>query len=797
MNFYSHKWCEDGNIKFRFLHDHLIEVGRNSYKSIKCIYLNKNDEYLKKSAFIVGCLHDFGKYTEFFQDYLLYNKKQKYKSHAFISALYAAYCAKQNNFPDEYVLYIYLAVKHHHGNLCNLDSDIGIPQLQQNISYDIEVLKKQCDNIKKNIHEIEKDFKCVADFSFKETGIKLDYIDSFISHHEDIFNYLVKIYKNIKYTSNSYINIEFTDFLLIYSALIDNDKRNAASLDVNDRKYNIKEELIENYKKSRFTTKYKINNMRDELYKTVKHNMQNADLSNHFYTITSPTGSGKTLAGIAAALILRDKLKDSVKKLYRIIYALPFTTIVDQNYEVMRSVLSGLKDFEENDERYIIKHHHLSLSTQKIAGEELPVDQSLMLTEDWDSEIIFTTFVQLFESLAGFKNRNLKKYFRIANSIIILDEIQSISIENWENIKFLLKLYAEKFDIYFIIMTATQPNIIDDAVELSGDYKSMFRQLSRVEMHINLEPMTPEEVIDKYINCKYSSILFMFNTIKASIDAYNHLKTLTKKKVYYISTNIIPKHRMDVINKIKDSIKNKEDIIVVSTQIFEAGIDISFDIVIRDIAPIDCLIQSSGRVNRNGNNNKKGEIYIVNCSPKNSCNGYFSRHVYGQLHTDISLGLLKNRVTIDESDYLDIIKEYYKCVRQLTLQSSENLERALNNLNFFKKNKSEINDEYYVSNFHIINDFDKYINIFVEIDDEAADIINKYKVKKYNYYDDDIIKFRKEMYNYIISVRKTDLKNIVCDKFYDDFYIIRKNYLESSYDNTTGLKINNGESLVI
>jgi len=793
MNFYSHKWYENGEPKYRLLKTHLIEVGKNAYNSLKNIDLCSSNEFLYKSSVIIGCLHDFGKYTEYFQKYLETGKKNRLKSHAFISALYASYCAYKNHFPDEYILYIYLSIKHHHGNLCNLDADIGTDtegyMIQDNLRNDIFISKEQLKNLKKNELYIKSDMNDIFDFGNKN-NINMNFLDDFFNDGLDvIFKELVCIYKKFKNGKNSNLDMNFSEFLLLYSSLLDNDKRNAASINNHERK-NIPVDIIDKYKNEKLNDKIKINDIRNDLYNSVKNNLKNVDLKKHYFTITSPTGTGKTISGLYAALSIRNKIYANSKNLYRIIYTLPFTTIVDQNYNFTRKILETNADFNNNDERYILKHHHLSVLAGKIGDRELPADEALMLTEDWDSEIIFTTFAQLFSSLAGFKNKSLKKYFRIANSIIILDEIQAIDIDKWENIRFLLNFYAKKFNIYFILMSATQPELIKNSVELAGDFKKRFEILDRVTMHIDMERLTPEGIIDKYINCNGTSNLFVFNTIKTSILAYNHLKDKLNKdfKIYYLSSNIIPLEKNKILNEIKEEIKHNNKIIVVATQIFEAGIDISFNAVIRDLAPIDSLIQSSGRVNRNSLN-VHGNIYIVNCSPETGYDGYYCKLIYGRIHTNTTLKILKDRKTIQEKDYLNIINQYYREIENNSIQSSEKLDNAFKNLAF---NNKEKDDKYYVSSFSIIDDLDKYVSVFVEIDEKASEIITKYMNRDKNIYNNaNIINLKREMYNYILSVRPGDIKNIVCEPLYKDskdFYIIHRNYLENSYDCKTGLK---------
>lgn len=806
MNFYSHKWYENGNVKCRLLKTHLIEVGENVYNSLNELKFNGNVELLLKSSIIISCLHDFGKYTSFFQNYLMSDKDSKsksdgyskYKSHAFISALYAAYCASKNNLPNEYIFYVYLSIKHHHGNLCNLDSDIGTSTqdfLRPKISEDIKIAKKQLEDLK---HEpIKKDMEDIFTFGSNH-GVLLNFIDDFFKEDlTNIFNMLVKINKN-RCLNNTNMNIDFSEFLLLYSLLIDNDKRNAASIKNYDRK-DISPDIIDKYKNQNLSGKTEINKIRNNFYESVKKNVQNIDLNDHFFTITSPTGTGKTISGLYTAFSIRNKLFKNTGNIFRIIYTLPFTTIVDQNYDTGRNILETCSGFKNNDERYIIKHHHLSILSGKIDDEELSTDEVLMLTEDWDSEIIFTTFVQLFSALAGYKNKNLKKYYRIINSIVILDEIQAIDIAKWPQIRYLMNYYAKKFNIYFILMSATLPELVNNSIELGGDYQKRFEELNRVNMHINiLERLTPKEIVKKYMYHSETAKLFVFNTINTSIEAFNYLKENVSNDVniYYLSSNIVPIKKKGVMDNINEDIKNNKKIIVVATQIFEAGVDISFDMVIRDIAPIDSLIQSSGRVNRNSFNTR-GNMYIVNCVPeKNGYDGYYCRQVYGKIHTDTTIKILSDRKIVEEKDYLKLIRQYYSGINQNLMGSSENLQNALNKLDFNSRSRD---DHYYVSNFSMIDDLDKYISIFVELDYNAMRIIDIY-INRKSYEKADIIKLKREMYNYIISARIEDIKNIACEPLYKnstDFFIIRNNYLKNSYSDETGLKkISDGAFMV-
>ncbi len=781
MNFYSHKWANGNDYNYRYLHDHLKQVGEMSFNLLNSKGIN--DINLKKSSLIIGALHDFGKYTSYFQDHLLKETNEKYSQHSFISALYASFCACKNLLPDEFIIYIYLSIKHHHGNLCNLDVDIGYDiDSNYNISENLRIVEIQINDISKNKENIKNDLSSVINLAGNH-DINLDYIDEFIENYKEAFNKLIKININIKKKN---LNVNYISFLFLYSLLIDNDKRNASGTNQLNR-VKLDYKLINNFENN-FVNKESVDTIRRDLYETVNKNIENAELKNHFFTITAPTGAGKTIAGLSAAMKLRQRLESDYD--YRIIYTLPFTTIIDQNYQVANDIFSNIGyDFNENHERYLLKHHHLSISAQRINGEDLPLDESLMLVEDWDSEIIFTTFIQLFDALGGYRNKSLKKYHRIYKSIIIMDEIQSIDISKWDTIKFLMRKYAEYFNVYFIIMTATQPELFPDALELNSKREDMFNEVNRVKMTIDKDKSTPEKIIEKYFNYEYKSILFVFNTIKSSIEGYDALKKMNdcKYHIFYLSANLIPHDRYERLKEIKHAINANENIRVVSTQIFEAGIDISFDVIVRDIAPIDSLIQSSGRVNRNGKSSTS-PLFVVNCT-ENGKDGYYCELIYGKSHKDKSLKILQNYKEIKEKDYPIIIKSYYENVY---LPSEPQIEDAIEKLDFDGNN-----EQYYVSKFSVLDDQYKYISIFIERNKEAKDIFNQYKELRKNPRENNkFYEVRSKLYDYIISVGSI-AGLLVTEKINDHFYIAHLDSLNTIYDQETGLKTNYKDAMIL
>ncbi|GAI75295.1 unnamed protein product, partial [marine sediment metagenome] len=268
------------------------------------------------------------------------------------------------------------------------------------------------------------------------------------------------------------------------------------------------ENLVEDYiKKEVFKEKNRsnINYIRNEIRETVLKNIKDScNITQKIFTLTAPTGTGKTLISLSAALLLRKILKNTygLKCEPHIIYSLPFTSIIDQNHSVFNEVLDQIGDFKEHENEYLLKHHYLSEIFYKTEGidKEEGVDESLALIETWESEIIVTTFIQLFHTLIGYKNRSLKKFHNIVNSIIILDEVQNIPVEYWDLIRVILIGLTEYFNCRIILMTATKPLIFQkgEYKELVDDYEKYFKKTELNRVCLQVDSNKKQEIIDFY-----------------------------------------------------------------------------------------------------------------------------------------------------------------------------------------------------------------------------------------------------------------------------------------------------------
>ena len=436
MEFYSHADRDkSGVITYRKkLKEHLGGVAEAMCDIIQHSPLQDKEEIYDIGR-IVGLCHDFGKYTKYFQGYLLNNINYGgKKNHGFISALFSSYQAQRFSGSNEYIpLFVYLMVLHHHGDLKNMEADL--PSAREDEAKEkIDILKIQLEDIKRNIGDIKHEYS--------EMDKTID-VDGFMENWEEFYGQLCRskfVYLNKKPIYGKTKIKDSLYMLFVYSALIDSDKRDAGRVKPPQR-MPIPESIVDDYRCVRFSHNDDdpMTAVREGVYNSITNNIENMDLDNHILTITAPTGSGKTLAGVSAAFKLRHRLSrgDYVP---RIIYALPFTSIIDQNYDVIRDVLkTGIKDFDKNESNYLIKHHYLADIRYTGDDQERPVDEALALIEAWESEIVVTTFVQFFYTLIGYRNRMLKKYHNMAGSIVILDEVQNIPMEYWDDVGMIMR----------------------------------------------------------------------------------------------------------------------------------------------------------------------------------------------------------------------------------------------------------------------------------------------------------------------------------------------------------------------
>ncbi|MCX6083123.1 MAG: CRISPR-associated helicase Cas3' [Chloroflexi bacterium] len=313
------------------------------------------------------------------------------------------------------------------------------------------------------------------------------------------------------------------------------------------------------------------------------------------FTLTIPTGGGKTLASMAFAL------KHAVKHgLKRIVYVIPFTSIIDQNAAVFKTCLGN-----EN----VLEHHsNFDWEQMKRRGQaEVPDDETnkaydklKLASENWDIPIIVTTNVQFFESLFASQKSRCRKLHNLAKSVIIFDEAQMLPHEYMKPCMLAVQELVLNYGASTVFCTATQPLLnqfmpdVPDFVELAPDPQGLFDFYKRVQI-IQAGKLTDAELL-KQVNA-HEQALCIVNTRKHAKGLFDGL---IEEGRFHLSTLMCPTHRKATLLDIRERLKSGKPCRVISTQVMEAGIDVDFPIGFRALAGLDSIIQAAGRVNREG-----------------------------------------------------------------------------------------------------------------------------------------------------------------------------------------------------
>ena len=390
--------------------------------------------------------------------------------------------------------------------------------------------------------------------------------------------------------------------------------------------------------------------------------------------------------------------------------------------------------------------------------------------ENWQSKIISTTFVQLLNTIfkTG-KNSIVNRFHRLANSVIILDEVQAIDEKYYKIISQFIEILSKEYNCYIILVTATMP-IILDTIDLVEDKERYFRALNRIviENHSETEVTLDEFkdiVLDDICENDDKSFLVVLNTVKSSKEVYNYIKENTDREIIYLSTEIYPKLRLEKIHKIKNSDKKY---IVVSTQLIEAGVDIDMDIVYRDFAPLDSINQTSGRANRNGIGTM-GIVKLYKIVGKN--NSRLCNYIYPRYLLNITEEILEDKDIIEEKDIYDCNLEYFsKVKKRLSNDKSDELLKLVDKLELKKfRDKFEL----------IENDEFRKEDIIVNADEVTNSIINELLNEKHI----DNIELKNKfsiLRQYTVSVPTVDIEEINDKEIqrYKIKYIDKEDYSE-------------------
>ena len=685
------------------------------------------------------CLcHDFGKASSYFQKYLRNEYNGDYKNHGEVSACLAYYL-----LPERWKLIGFMCVKRHHG-----DIDPG-PDL---FYCDVERIRKICEDMYQNIEEL-----------YQIYGSKIS----------DFFNVIKddKFFKEIRRSYRlSFNSFNIRDLILIeyiWSLLLTADKTQLIRGNAYKNKKCFLEESVSAYRNKirneaiakdpdiRNTDLFIIKN---QIYSEIQEEICRVDLQkDHVFSINVPTGTGKTLSVYGAAFKLCERIyyESGESVLPSVIYCLPFTSIIDQNYDVLEEIIkeSGIKV----DSELALKHHSMTPLKYSTVGEneeskEYRNYDARFCVENWQSTIITTTFVQLFDSI--FKtgiNSIGHRFHKLAGSVVILDEVQAIPPRYFKIIEEVFSVLCNEFNTYVITVTATKPLFLR-GIELVKNKDKYFSMLNRITIEnrsketISLDDFC-EVVLDDIKENPDKSFLIVLNTVKSSLIVRKALER-SCRKVLYLSTEIYPARRLEIIKEIKENKDYKY--VLVSTQLVEAGVDIDFDIVYRDFTVIDSMNQTAGRANRNGLK-EKGIVKLYSIIDNENGGRRFSHYIYPTPLLTATEKILEGKLEISENQILQINEKYFEIVDKICSNDKyEDITKAIAELNFSKiRSDFELIKQDFFKEDIIINyneETEKCLKIIQQEEAEYQDVINAWRT----------------LSKYKVSINKKDLDYINC-----------------------------------
>lgn len=781
--------------------------------------INKsNNRTASLIAKYAALFHDLGKINPNFQAKLEGIESAGYSQHSYISAFAflnwylknretanQIFQIEENNIT---VLKLITAViLHHHGNLPNMDENISSQTFDEMI-------------------------KCLE--SDSEKLPISEYLSSILNFEHIPFDMTIKSwYKNeipnidlgrngkefeIKYWQKDALNY-FLETQFAFASVIESDKRDAGD----NNKFNYSDlldsnciHLQESLKKlfhdlSESQSISTLNQIRTDIrQEAVKNISELLETDQRVFTLTAPTGAGKTFTLLDVAKEIQLK-----KGKLGIIFALPFLSITEQIENIITKTLKvdilsvNSKSQNERIEK-AQKEYEVEQNTENLKA--LIVENFIENT--FDHPLIITTFVQLFETLLSNRNSTLLKLPNFSNRIFLIDEVQALPPRLYIFFSAWLDTFCKRFNSYAILSTATMPDLrIPEKKELLGNAnfekinpKNLFRDytcptdllspikyfnnevFNRYIVNVIDTDLTIESLRDKIIN-EDNSVLVILNTIQDTKDLFNTLSD--KGNVHLLNTHFTPEDRLKKIESIK-TILSKEKVILISTQLIEAGVDIDFPVVYRDLCPLPSLIQSAGRCNRNKKIDK-GNVYLFQLINQK---GKYSSELIYRNDGKLFLEFIKQNISgvIQEKELFNVQKLFFNSIAQnLEIgaypEESMNLIEEINKAQFENAGRFQlINNntfgtqyQFYVPKNDEDNEFEKLSELIASISKESYVEAVKSKI--------DINSQLKRMSMRIISVRlksKTDIPplaypNAVCG-------LLKLN--KENYDSTIGFKLN-------
>lgn len=602
LNYIAHVRKQDGGIQT--VSTHLLEVGAIARQLASKINIPEAGE-------LIGLLHDFGKYSQAFQDYIqsgtgiIDPDSENFVNagalkgkidHSTAGAQWVWQALSKYGKNGEGKLcgqILALCIASHHSGLIDcLDPDgnniFGIRLTKPDDKTKLSECKKNADS-----EILEQAGKLAGSELITALCKQLRQLTLPEQHGQAISATIKAFYLGF-----------FTRFL--FSCLIDADRINSADFENPDNAYcrnravdwEVAISRLELFLADQKNNDLPINAVRRNISDICKTRSQDKQ---GIYTLTVPTGGGKTYASLRFALHHAQK-----HDLERIIYVIPYTSIIEQNAEAIRKVI------EQEGGRYPwILEHHSNLEPENQTWH------SKLAAENWDAPIVLTTMVQFLETCFSGGTRGVRRLHQLANSVLIFDEIQTLPINCVHLFCNALNFLCAYAKTTAVLCTATQPVLdklktrekgqllIPETNELIADKQQLFKDLQRVEISNITKPggWTEDEIAELAVaefKAKGNCLVIVNTKAWAQALYLKCAETVDAESLFHLSTHQCSAHRSDLFRKMRGRLDQQLPVLCFSTQLIEAGVDIDFASVIRFLAGLDSIAQAAGRCNRNG-----------------------------------------------------------------------------------------------------------------------------------------------------------------------------------------------------
>lgn len=718
--FYAHSKKGETKENWQTLKEHLLQTAELATK-----YADKF--HAKELGYVVGLMHDIGKYSKEFQERLEGKCNKVDHSTASMQEIFIQY----SKYKALAKIMAYVTSGHHSGL-----PDAGTENLEGSL---------EC---RKN--------KLVKEYCAYKKEITLPNLDC--------VKLPLKKTKDIAFSYYFFIK-------MLYSCLVDADYLDTENFIREEKgrgQYASIHELLNSFnrymeEKIFSVDKTKVNKYRQAILNNC---IIKAQSGQGMFTLTVPTGGGKTLSSMAFAL--NHAAKNGME---RIIYVIPYTSIIEQNAEVFRNIFG-----DDN----VLEHH----SNFQFEDDEYKQDTSERLklaSENWDMPIIVTTNVQFFESLFSNKSSKSRKLHNLSKSVIILDEAQMLPIKYLKVCLLTLCELVNNYHSSIVLCTATQPNLNTNNLlpentkleEIVDSPQLLYEQFKRTNI-ISIGETDDDKLADKLV--EHYQVLCIVNRREHARLLYERLKDTGK--TFHLSTKMYPLHRRKVLKEIKTRLLKGLECRVIATQLVEAGVDVDFPVVYRSIAGIDSIAQAAGRCNREGKRDCS-EVFV-----------FIPLEKHGQPPREIEINVSEAKSIFrhyEDPLSIEAINKYFELLYDIRNTDQKDILRSI-------KERSRLLDFPFAEisrEFKIIEN--DTLAIIIPCNDECKSIIRQLEYAPYTY------KLIRQLQPYTVNVYKNEVKKLLengaiypVDKEKIFFAITN---MAKFYDDNTGIISDNDDLL--